>query len=115
MKAKIILSIIALTVIFGAFGQSSSVIDSLELVLKTAKEDTVKVNRLNLLSEEYRNISDFENAMQYAESSLGLADRLNYNKGIADSYTNIGLVYYDQGNFPEALNNHFASLQIRKE
>jgi tetratricopeptide (TPR) repeat protein len=104
MKVKIILSIIALTLIFGAFGQNNSVIDSLENILKTAKADTTKVNCLNSLSSEYMKISDYKMSMQYAESALVLANTLDYKKGIADSYYNIGNTYKNQGKYQEALN-----------
>ena len=53
MKVKTILSIIALMLMFGAFGQINTVIDSLEFELKIAKEDTLKVKNLNLLSDQY--------------------------------------------------------------
>ena len=36
-------------------------------------------------------------------------------KFIARIYNNIGLVYYGQGNYPEALKNHFTALKIRME
>ena len=35
-------------------------------------------------------------------------------KGIAASYNNIGVIYKEQGNYPDALKNHFASLKIRE-
>ena len=53
MNIKIVLSFIAFTIMFGAFGQNNSAIDSLENILKTAKADTVKVNCLNSLSRQY--------------------------------------------------------------
>ena len=82
MKAKIILSIVALMLISGASGQINTVIDSLELDLKVAKEDTVKVKSLNSLSDQYSDIGDFEKAMQYAESALALAERFNRSMAI---------------------------------
>ena len=115
MKIKIILSTIAFTVILGVFGQNISVNDSLELVLKTAKEDTVKVNNLYSLSKQYRNISNFEKAMQYAESALVLADKINYKRGKANAYNIIGNLYIYTSNYPEALKNSLAALKISEE
>ncbi len=115
MKVKIILATIALNLIFGAFGQNNSVIDSLVLDLKTAKEDTTKVNSLYSLSKQYRNISDFEKAMQYAESALTLADKINYKIGKANAYNLIGNLYIYTSNYPEVLKNSFASLKISEE
>ena len=115
MNIKILLSLIAFTMMFGVFGQNNSAIDSLNNVLKTAIADTAKVNCLNALSSEYRKISDNEMAMQNAESALELAKTLDYKKGIAISYKHIGAYYGLQGNYPEALNNYFTSLKIFEE
>ncbi len=98
-----------------AFAQNNTVIDSLELDLKAAKEDTVKVNILNSLSRQYFDISDYELAMKNSESALALADKINYKRGKANAYNAIGIIYDDQGNYPEALENYFASLKIREE
>ena len=115
MKIKIILSFTAFTLLFGAFGQNNSAIDSLENILKTAKADTAKVNILNALSSQYERISDYKMSIQYAESALELATTLNYKKGIASSYNNIGSGHEVQGNYPEALEDYFASVKIKEE
>jgi len=115
MNIRIILSFIAFTFMFGAFGQNNSAIDSLESILKTAKADTTKVNCLNALSKQYRIMSEYKMAMQYAESALSLAKTLDYRKGIADSYNKIGNVKKHQGNYPETLKNYCACLKIREE
>jgi len=115
MKIRIILSFIAFIFLFGAIGQDNSAIDSLENILNTAKADTAKVNDLLLICEEYRKIRDYENGMQYADSALELATTLNYKKGIAKSYHKIGGNHEDQNNYPEALENYFASLKIKEE
>lgn len=93
MNIKIILSALFLSLMGSAFGQNNTAIDSLELVILTANEDPVKVNCLISLCKQYRNISDFEYAMQYAESTLAMDDRLKYKKGKADVYNAIGIVY----------------------
>jgi signal transduction histidine kinase len=85
---KIALSLIVFNVMFGAIAQNNSAIDSLNNVIKTAKEDIAKVNSLNALSFQYRKISDFKMSKKYAESALELAQTLGYNKGIFDSYGN---------------------------
>jgi signal transduction histidine kinase len=115
MNIKIVLSFIAFTIMFGAFGQNHSAIDSLKNILKTAKADTVNVNCLNSLSSEYSKISDYKMSMQYAESALVLANTLDYKKGIADSYNNIGGVYWRQGSYQVALEHFLASLKIFEE
>jgi signal transduction histidine kinase/Flp pilus assembly protein TadD len=115
MNLKNVLTCLAFTIMFGGFGQNNAVIDSLENILKTAKADTAKVIVLNSLSKQYKNISDFEKAMQYAEPALALAEKLNYKKGKADVYNSIGRRYLSIGNFQKAMKNFFAALKISEE
>ena len=70
--------------------QFNSRIDSLLSLLKTAKEDTNKVNILYELSEECSE----EDILKYAQAALLLAEKLNYKKGVAVASNNIGYVYY---------------------
>jgi len=115
MYIRIIPSFIAFILIFGVFGQNNPVIDSLENILKIAKADTTKVNNLRSICKEYWKISDYENAMRYAESALLLAKALDYKKGIAKSYTTVGYTYEIQINYPEAMENYFSALNTYKE
>ena len=59
-------------------------IDSLKNVLKTAKEDTVKINCLNALAWEVKS-NDPDKAIQYSKGALTLSEKINFKKGIADS------------------------------
>jgi len=68
MNIRIILSFIAFTFLFGAFGQNNSVIDSLKSIIRTAKEDTIKVNNLCSLSQEYLIINDLKSSIMPAIS-----------------------------------------------
>lgn len=97
-----------------SFAQQT-VIDSLEYVLKAAKEDTAKVNNLNLLCSQYIDSRDLEIAMQYADSALYLADKLDFKSGQVNAYNNIGTIFKYKSNFPEELKSVLASLEICKE
>ena len=101
-------------------------IDSLLLLLKTDKADTNKLNHLNKLTREYNGIGSYDSALFYAHSALKLSTvivngtkqsgvKQIAQKGKASAYNNIGVTYYNQGNFPEALNNQLVSLKIREE
>ena len=98
-----------------AFGQNTSAIDSLEALLKTAREDTVKVICLNSLSKLYSNISKPGKAMQCADSALALAGKINYKKGAAYALSYRGRVFHDTGNENEALDCHMKALKLREE
>ena len=90
-------------------------IDSLLILLKKDKSDTNKVIHLNQLSSEYEFIGDFEKGLSYGANSLELARKLIFKKGIANAHHNIGNIYDDKDNYPDALKNYFASLKIREE
>ncbi|MHB8261948.1 MAG: tetratricopeptide repeat protein [Bacteroidia bacterium] len=95
--------------------------------------DTNKVIHLNKLSREYLNIGYYDTAVGCANTSLAICNSpfeggkgdvltdkqiasltLAMTKGKAAAYTNIGNVYYLQGNYHDALKNHFAALEIRE-
>ena len=97
-----------------SFSQNNKV-DSLLQVLKTAKDDSGKVMALNACSWQMINAGDYAQAKQYANSALALSGKINYKKGEAEALNNIGIIYDDQGNYPEALKNHFTALKIREE
>jgi tetratricopeptide (TPR) repeat protein len=90
-------------------------IDSLLNVLKTAKEDTNKVNTLNELSKKLWQTGNFDSAFIHAENAKKLSVKLNSKKGIAIACNSIGVIYFYQGNYPKALDNHFTSLEIKED
>ncbi len=93
----------------------NTVIDSLQQVIKTAKEDTIKVNTLNVLGEKLRSISDYEKALDCSEQAKQLAEKLGFKNGISNSYNNIGIVHAELGDYTEAVKNFSSSLKIREE
>jgi len=74
--------------------------DSLLNVLSSA-QDTTRVNTLNALCDLlYR--TDPAEAIHYGDEARELAEKLNYQKGLAYALKNLGLGYYFQGNYVEA-------------
>ena len=64
----------------------------------------------------YRDEGNYlDKALENYFASLKIKEEIGDKKNIANTYGNIGLVYINQGNYPEALKNHFASLKIREE
>lgn len=86
--------------------------DSLASLLKThVKQDAYRVDLLLELSKEYAN-EPLEECQQYALEARNLAEKINYQKGLALAYKAIGLCYNRQGKFPESLTNWNQSLDI---
>ena len=109
-------------------------IDSLLTLLKTDKQDTNKVIHLNKVCWEYQLIGEYDKGLMYGKQALALCDRHAelvsasdesetlkrvqgdaLKKGKSQALNNIGVIYYNQGNYPEALKNYFAALKIREE
>jgi adenylate cyclase len=86
--------------------------DSLKSLLENhAAEDAHRVDLLLELNKNYLNAS-LEDCQQYGLVARDLAEKINYQKGLALAYKSIGLCYNRQGDFPEALTNWNQSLRI---
>jgi len=90
-------------------------IDSLQNVLRTAPNDTNKVNTITRLFKEFIGTSQFDSATARAEQGFQLAIKLNYLRGQASGYNNKGIIGHYTGNFPMALENYAKSLEIREK
>jgi len=85
--------------------------DSLKALLQTTVNDSSKVNLLNIISYHLFPSSPVE-AIDYGKQALKLAEEVNFKKGIAYAFKNIGLGYYMQGNFVEVLIYWEQSLKV---
>ena len=107
MKKSIFLfCLVALQLIAAA---QSHTIDSLRLQLKTAKEDTNKVNILNTLSYELL-YSNTDTTILLANQAKNLAEKLKYQKGVASAYLRLGQAYNNLGSYEESQENLFKAL-----
>ncbi len=103
------------------FGQNKK-IDSLKLVLKNAKHDTIKCITLKLLynaaPDNKFKMEFLSQRLQIAESNLSKKDqglKAFFLKQKATSLNNIGLIYFEQGNIPKALEYYNQSLKAKEE
>jgi serine phosphatase RsbU (regulator of sigma subunit)/Tfp pilus assembly protein PilF len=85
--------------------------DSLTALLETKQHDTARVNTLNELAYAY-NRTDSEKTIRLSSEARDLADSINYQAGMAEAYKNIGIGYFFQGNYTEALRNWEPSLRL---
>ncbi len=90
-------------------------LDSLIQSLVISEDDTNKVNNLNKIGKSYIGVADYDRALQFANKSRQLAEKLNYSKGVSLAYNIIGSICLSQGNFSQALDNFNESLKIRKK
>lgn len=90
------------------------VIDSLLSGLKIAKEDTEKINILNVISDKFTRGKP-DSAIFYARQALVLSTRINYQLGEADAYLNIGWANTNSHNFSASLKNLTNAQNIYKQ
>ncbi len=98
-KNKYILLLLLLLYTFNVSAQK------LELLLKALNdhknEDTVRLNLLNRIAEEYQ-YTNIAMGLQTADSAIALAQKLNNQSGLADAYQLKGENYYSENIYEEA-------------
>lgn len=97
------------------YGGGISTLDSLKSKLyKHSPNDTLKVDILNSIAFSYFSI-DNDSLFAYSEKARLLADYLNYQKGVAQSYNMLGLHHWMNSDYQSALNYHEDALIIAEE
>lgn len=109
-KAFTFLSILLCFPMYSPVAQTPE-IDSLKKEIRSLPDDSIKVEALLALSKQYFSESP-EEAIAQATYAKELAEKINYPKGVAYAYKNIGIVHYRRQEYIEALNNWQESLQI---
>ena len=89
-------------------------IDSLNRLLATTKEDTIRANTLIEYGRYYA-FSKPDSALLLVHQGLELARKLHYLKGEANGLNMEGIIYYKTGNYPRALSSLLAALQINEK
>lgn len=83
--------------------------DSLQLLIKNAATDSIRVFEKLTLSKYYFS-SDPDKAISLATDALNLAEEKQILRGKALAYKNIGIGYYNKAKYVETLNNWQLSL-----
>jgi len=97
-----------------SFSQDQHLVDSLQTILKTAKQDTNKANILNQLSQAYMG-NNPDKAMDYAKQTLALSEKISYKKGMDNAYNSMGSINNEKGDYLPALELFKKSLKIGEE
>jgi len=92
------------------FAQSRE-IDSLQQIISTAKDDTLKVHSILELSKKFYG-SDPQKSIRFAELAQDLAVKLKYPAGSAQALKSIGIGHYMQANYLQTLEYWEQSLVI---
>lgn len=108
---KHILTVLVILSVHSFIGAQDNEIDSLQAYIQTLPEDTQRVDEMLKLSSVYFSTAP-EKAILEAENAEKLGRKINYLKGVAYSYKNVGIAYYYQGDYVEALSSWQKSLAV---
>ena len=67
------------------------------------------------LGSAYYYSGHLSEALKAYENALSLSKLIHYKRGVANSYSEIGMVQEAQGNYTEAIQNMYASLKVMEE
>ena len=115
-RLNVIIALLIISVIWSELNAQTTTIDSLEnLLLQHKNIDTIRVNLLNETASNYLNANNREEALEYAEKAIKLAEELSYSNGKAKSFNLIAKYHFNKSDYAEALANYKESLIIYKE
>jgi len=104
--------LIFISIYLNCFGQRQ-IIDSLIVSINSAKNDTAKVNSINRLSRFYIYYQPHK-ASEYAMQAKKIAEEINYQKGLANSYLNLGFFAYRIDDYQSSINLYNKAIGIFK-
>src|SRR5277367_2699503 len=87
-------------------------IDSLRILVRAEREDTLKVQHLNKLATLYTDRGDMKKALDCGINASLISERLVYNSGLAKAYANVANTYYLQADYVNALYYYSHSLDL---
>lgn len=90
----------------------SQVIDSLQNILKSSKEDTSKVNILSALAWEFQKIDKYETSIVYIKEGIALGKKLDHDRELALLFRRSGDYYNYIGSYSDALQEYSKSLDL---
>jgi signal transduction histidine kinase/tetratricopeptide (TPR) repeat protein len=86
-------------------------LDSLKTALPLVKEDTGRVNTLNLISRELFITGKYDSSQVCAQNAKELGEKAAFPKGVSNAYNNIGNIFLSKGDRDKALENYNLSLK----
>lgn len=88
-----------LLTLFCCFKGNSQKVDSLlQIIEQPDIPDTVRINTNNSISRQLSFVNPID-ALDYTQKALELSGKINYKKGLAESYRNLGSIYSYYGNY----------------
>lgn len=103
-----------LTLAFTAAAQKNKpMIDSMERLIPRQR-DAELANTYSELAWQYRAV-DRDKAIGYGKKAIALSKKINYKKGLAQAYNDMGILYYDSEKYDSSIVLYKEALKIREE
>ena len=112
MRLRSLFATLCLFLQLSASAQAGRAIDSLERIAAT-QHDTTLIKTYNELTWQYRTV-DAAKAISYGNKAIGLAKQYHFDKGRAQAYNDLGIIYFDRQAFDTALDYYNQSLTMRE-
>ena len=77
--------------------------------LENDSSSTESIDQLNRIAGCYKDLTDFKNAYKYYLTASKLGQKVNYYKGIGDSYSGIGQILEREGKYSDGMNYYVKS------
>ena len=118
MKIKIVFFVFLLFLANFLFGQVKFRVKKLNadslVALLPEKEGTDKIEALNLLSNVICR-KDIDSSINLATQAIDLSEKLEYQKGLADGYFNVGNGYFLLDSLQPTISNYLKALRIYED
>jgi tetratricopeptide (TPR) repeat protein len=98
-----------------AFAQKTSKLDSLYQKFNISKIDTQKVNILNKIYPIHYKTQKYDSALVVLQKSYELAEKIQYEAGLAATCENMASVYRKQNNFVTAIKYALQASELRRK
>ena len=98
---------------FGISAQQKKAVDSIKKNLSSNITDSGRVDILNILSKTYYKDNP-DTSIKIALSAKQLAEKINYKPGLSLALKQIGMVYYKQGKYIDAVKTWQQALDMYK-
>ncbi|MFY0602892.1 MAG: sensor histidine kinase [Flavobacteriaceae bacterium] len=113
MKAiKLLLIFIVFFSLHKTFSQQQQIDKIKAQLTNTNPNDSLKIKMYGDLGWYYSNIS-IDSAFKYSKIALRLSQKINHQKGIAQSYNDIGIIHYRISAFDSSIVYYKKSLELR--
>lgn len=97
-----------------SFGQNGQSVEELKRFVAEQANDSTKVNTLLEIGSQLYG-SQPDSSIVYSRKAIAIATEINFKKGLAYAYKNMGLGYYMKGEFSDVLTHWERSLALFEE